>query len=34
MGLNSVSSIKNYLNTGKIFKKEYTLYSTDHSNKE
>jgi hypothetical protein len=27
IGLNSVSSIKNYLNTNKVFKGEYTFYS-------
>ena len=29
--LNSVSSIRNYLDTGKIFKDGYTFYSTPHT---
>jgi hypothetical protein len=28
IGLNSVSSIKNYIDTGKIFKGGYTFYSS------
>jgi hypothetical protein len=27
IGLNSVSSIRNYIDTGKIYKNEYTFYS-------
>ena len=33
-GLNSISSIRNYLDTCKLFKEEYTFYSSDQSNKE
>lgn len=34
IGLNSVSSIRNYLDTGKIFKGEYTFYSSPQSIKD
>ena len=34
IGLNSTSSIRNYLDTRKLFKEEYTFYSSDQSNKE
>ena len=34
INLNSVSSIKNYLDTGKIFRDGYVFYSRSQSNKE
>ena len=33
INMSSVSSIRNYIDTGKIYKDGYTFYSTPRSNK-